>query len=90
MCSALCTASCTSPFGLGCKVSYLLLLEVPTYWLNIANFIFLLVNYSKLGLIAIEEGTCEENGYDEHIADKAIREYTITIEVELYTQSDEE
>eukprot|EP00956_Cyclotella_meneghiniana_P027750 scaffold63048_cov65-Cyclotella_meneghiniana.AAC.3 len=45
---------------------------------------------NKLGLIAIEEGTCEENGYDEHIADKAIREYTITIEVELYTQSGED
>jgi membrane associated rhomboid family serine protease len=44
----------------------------------------------KLGLVAVEEGTCEENGYDEHIADKTVREYTITFEVQVFTQSQDE
>lgn len=42
----------------------------------------------KLGLLAVEEGTCEENGYDEHVADKTMREYTVTLEVQVFTQSE--
>lgn len=41
----------------------------------------------KLGLIEVEMGTCEDNGYDEHVADKTIREYTVTLEVQVFTQS---
>jgi hypothetical protein len=43
----------------------------------------------KLGLVALEEGTCEENGYDEHIADKTVREYTVTLEVQVFSNSEE-
>lgn len=43
----------------------------------------------QFGLIALEEGTCEENGYYEHIADKTVREYTITLEVQVFAQSEE-
>jgi hypothetical protein len=42
----------------------------------------------KFGLIAVEEGTCEENGYDEHIVDKTVREYTVTLEVQVFTQDE--
>ncbi|KAL7516842.1 hypothetical protein ACHAWX_001820 [Stephanocyclus meneghinianus] len=43
----------------------------------------------KLGLFALEEGTCEENGYDEHIADKTVREYNVTLEVQVFSHSEE-
>ena len=43
----------------------------------------------QFGLIALEEGTCEENGYYEHVADKTVREYTVTLEVQVFAQSEE-
>ena len=43
----------------------------------------------RLGSLEVEEGTCEENGYDEHVADKTVREYTVTLEVQVFTQSEE-
>ncbi len=39
----------------------------------------------KLGLIALKEGTCEQNGYEEHVADKTVEEYTVTLEVQVFT-----
>ncbi len=40
--------------------------------------------------ISIEAGSCEENGYDVHVADKTFRELTITLEVQLFTAADSE
>lgn len=43
----------------------------------------------KFGLIELEAGSCEENGYDVHIADKTVREYTVTLEAQVFTQLEE-
>ena len=40
--------------------------------------------------IPIQAGTCEENGYAEHIADHTIQQYTVTVEVLLYTASSDD
>ncbi|KAL7552916.1 hypothetical protein ACHAWF_018100 [Thalassiosira exigua] len=37
--------------------------------------------------IPLEKGTCEEQGYDEHIAGHTMREFTVTFEVLLFTSS---
>jgi hypothetical protein len=45
---------------------------------------------NKFGLMDVKEGTCEENGYDVHVVDKTVREYTVTLEVQVFTQSEAE
>mmetsp|Transcript_7288 Transcript_7288/g.16009 ORF Transcript_7288/g.16009 Transcript_7288/m.16009 type:complete len:127 (-) Transcript_7288:193-573(-) len=41
----------------------------------------------KFSSLKLDEGTCEENGYNEHIADKTFHEYTVVFEVQLFTSS---
>ena len=48
----------------------------------------ILWGFNKYTTIAVEHGLCEENGYDAHIADKTFREFSITLDVELYYKSD--
>jgi len=43
----------------------------------------------KFASLPLAEGTCEENGYEEHIADKTFHEFTLTFEVQLYTASND-
>lgn len=38
-------------------------------------------------VLNIERGTCEENEYNSHIADKTIEAYSVVFEVQLYTSS---
>lgn len=41
----------------------------------------------KFASVPLETGTCEENGYDEHIADKTFNEYSVVFEVQVFTSS---
>lgn len=41
-------------------------------------------------LPSLNKGTCEENGYDTHIADKTLKEYSVVFEVQLYTAANNE
>ena len=44
----------------------------------------------KFASVPVKRGTCKANGYDEHVADHTIREFTVTLEVMLYTTSNED
>jgi len=44
----------------------------------------------KFASVPLVQGTCEENGYQEHIADKTFNEFTVTFEVQLFTASNDD
>jgi hypothetical protein len=41
----------------------------------------------KFSSISLARGTCRDNGYEQHVADHTLHEYTVTFEVLLYTSS---
>jgi len=41
----------------------------------------------KFASVPLIGGTCEDNGYDAHIADKTFHEYSVVFEVQLFTAS---
>lgn len=41
----------------------------------------------KFAAVPLVQGTCENNGYETHIADKTFNEYSVVFEVQLFTSS---
>jgi hypothetical protein len=44
----------------------------------------------KFASVPLERGTCEDNGYVTHVADKTFSEFTVVFEVQLFTASDDD